>query len=100
MHMAQISWLSKDLPCMVRMLSIQELEKALQCKYVAVEASKALAEVFHNIIEQAPYEVWAPTHWARILQHPPLNRVGEACDVLEKAAVATGQHGERCRGSG
>ena len=74
---------------------MQELEAALQCKYVAVEASKALAQIFNEILEQHSSEAWAALRWAKILQEPPLNRYVEACDVLEKAAVNSGQPG-RC----
>ena len=72
----------------------QELEAALQCKYVAVEASKALAQIFNDIIQKHPSELWASMQWASILQSQPLNRPLEACDVLEKAAISSKRHGE------
>ncbi len=75
---------------------LQELEAALQCKYVAVEASKALAQVFHEIMEQQPSEVWAALRWAKILHEAPLKRPVEACDVLERAAVRAAQPGKFC----
>lgn len=63
----------------------------MHCKYVAVEASKALAQIFNEIIEHHPTEIWAALRWAKILQEPPLSRPLEACDLLERAAVTSGQ---------
>jgi len=73
---------------------LQELQKGLQCKYVAVDASQALAAIFHQLLEQAPGNVDVAVAWARILREPPLEQLEEGCEVLERAASVSRRPGE------
>ena len=60
---------------------------------MAVESTKALAQVYQQLIEQEPTHTAAAQRWAGVLMRPPLDRLGDACDVLEAAADTAGQPG-------
>ena len=60
---------------------------------MAVEASKALAAIFHQLLEREPGNAEVALSWARILRDPPLGQVEEGCEVLERAASASGRPG-------
>ncbi|MEW5299918.1 MAG: hypothetical protein WDW36_002888 [Sanguina aurantia] len=64
-----------------------ELEAALHCKYVAVEAIKALNTVFQALHQMHPEDGSILMRWATILVQPHVSRVGDACDAAERAAV-------------
>ena len=74
-------------------LWLQELEKALGCKYVAANAVTALQQVY-QLMGNSPGEKGAALQsWARILLKPELGRVVEACQILEQLALEQVQHG-------
>ena len=60
---------------------------------MAVESAKALAQVYQQLIEQEPSRTVAAQRWAGVLMRPPLDRLGDACDVLEAAADTAGHPG-------
>ncbi len=70
---------------------------ALQCKYVAVDASQALAAIFQQLLERDPGNADVAVAWARILRAPPLEQAEEGCDVLERAASASWRLGRFLR---
>ena len=79
-------------------LCAQELERAIDCKYVAVDAVTALVTVYQALQQTAPKGDPRVRHsWAKVLLHPSLGRVEEACDLLEQAAfgVLTAPPGAR-----
>lgn len=73
--------------------ALQELEKALSCKYVASNAVTALQQVYQVSGNRAGQKGWALQAWARILLKPELGRVTEACHLLEQVALESIQQG-------
>jgi hypothetical protein len=65
----------------------------LQCKYVAVDASVALAAIFQEVLDREPGDVGAAQAWARILRAPPLEQREEGCEVLERVASVSKRPG-------
>ena len=59
---------------------------AIHCKYVAVDAVQALAQVYQQLMKMHPHDYQIPQRWAKILISAPLNRPEDGCDVLETAA--------------
>jgi len=82
------TWHSPRLLC-----HIQELEKALRCKYVAVNALNALQQVYQLMGSEAKEKAASHQAWARILLKPELGRVVEACQLLEQVALEKVQLG-------
>lgn len=72
---------------------IQELEKALRCKYVAANALNALQQVYQLMGSEAKEKAASHQAWARILLKPELGRVVEACQLLEQVALEKVQLG-------
>ncbi|KAK9805000.1 hypothetical protein WJX73_010519 [Symbiochloris irregularis] len=69
---------------------IEELEKAIDCKYVAHDAVTALVTVYSTLQQTAPKgDPRVRYSWAQVLLHPRMDRVEEACDLLEQAAFGT-----------
>ncbi|KAK9811534.1 hypothetical protein WJX72_005492 [[Myrmecia] bisecta] len=66
---------------------LEELQKAVNCKYVAVEAVKALHKIYTLLHAESPRGALYIKAWAQVLLHPTLNRLEEACEALEQAAV-------------
>jgi len=75
------------------MCHIQELEKALRCKYVAANALNALQQVYQLMGSEAKEKAASHQAWARILLKPELGRVVEACQLLEQVALEKVQLG-------
>ena len=74
--------------------SLQELEDAVSCKYVAANAVNALQQVYQVLGNTSPAEKAASQQtWARILLKPELRRASEACQVLEQTALDMVQAG-------
>ena len=73
--------------------ALQELEKALSCKYVASNAVTALQQVYQLSASRPGQKGRALQAWARILVKPELGRVTEACHLLEQVALDTIQQG-------
>lgn len=67
---------------------LQELEESVACKYVAVEAVKALNQIYKALHEAAPGEGQYLRLWAEVLLRPEMLRYYEACSTLEQAAIA------------
>ncbi len=82
------TWHSPRLLCY-----IQELEKALRCKYVAANALNALQQVYQLMGSEAKEKAASHQAWARILLKPELGRVVEACQLLEQVALEKVQLG-------
>lgn len=60
----------------------------MDCKYVAVEAVTALVTVFQTLQQAAPKgDPRVRSWWAKLLLHPNMARIEEACDLLEQAAA-------------
>ncbi len=78
-------------PCLL--CHIQELEKALRCKYVAANALNALQQVYQLMGSEATEKAASHQAWARILLKPELGRVVEACQLLEQVALEKVQLG-------
>lgn len=72
---------------------MQELEKAVSCKYVASNAVTALQQVYQLGASRPGQKASALQAWARILLKPELGRVTEACLLLEQVALDTIQAG-------
>lgn len=72
---------------------LQELEKAVSCKYVASNAVTALQQVYQMTANRPGQKAKALQAWARILMKPELGRVGEACQLMEQVALDTIQLG-------
>lgn len=72
---------------------VQELEKALSCKYVASNAVTALQQVYQVSANRPGQKAKSLQAWARILLKPELGRVTEACQLLEQVALDTIQQG-------
>lgn len=75
------------------MLIVQEMEKALSCKYVASNAATALQQVYQLMSNTPERKGSALQAWARILLKPELGRVVEACQLLEQVAFDSVQQG-------
>ena len=75
------------------LLLVQELEKALSCKYVASNAVTALQQVYQLMANTPQQKGSALQAWARILLKPQLGRVVEACQLLEQVALDSVQQG-------
>ena len=82
------TWHSPHLLC-----HIQELEKALRCKYVAANALNALQQVYQLMGSEVKEKAASHQAWARILLKPELGRVVEACQLLEQVALEKVQLG-------
>ena len=74
-------------------MSVQELEKALGCKYVASNAVTALQQVYQLLGNDPKEKATSLQAWARILLKPELGRVVEACQLLEQVALEKVQLG-------
>lgn len=79
----------RALPCP----ALQELERALSCKYVASNAVTALHQVYQVSANRPGQKAKALQAWARILLKPELGRVTEACHLLEEVALGAIQQG-------
>ena len=85
MPSARVTWSAPMLTKMKYFL-VQELERAIHCKYVAVDAVQALAQVYQQLMKMHPHDYQIPQRWAKILISAPLSRPEDGCDVLETAA--------------
>lgn len=74
-------------------MPLQELEKALSCKYVAANALNALQQVYQLMGNSSRDKAQAFQAWASILLKPELGRVAEACQLLEQVALEKVQLG-------
>eukprot|EP00884_Botryococcus_braunii_P010950 jgi/Botrbrau1/19857/Bobra.0124s0090.2 len=70
-------------------LALQELEEAIGCKYVMLEALNALQAVYEALLESRPGDASTLRAWAAILLRPEVMRPEEGCDLLEQAALAS-----------
>ncbi|GIL43829.1 hypothetical protein Vafri_1432 [Volvox africanus] len=75
-------------------LGVVELESALGCKYVAVDALKSLNTIYSVLHSNSPKDPEPMLRWGRLLLRRELRQLAQGCDTVERAALMSAQLGD------
>ncbi|GAX82143.1 hypothetical protein CEUSTIGMA_g9571.t1 [Chlamydomonas eustigma] len=66
---------------------LEELEKAVGCKYVAADATSTLNKIYQAMHQSEPSNTLPLVRWGQLLLNSHLMRIHEGCSTLEAAAL-------------
>ncbi|GLI69944.1 hypothetical protein VaNZ11_014682, partial [Volvox africanus] len=73
---------------------VAELESALGCKYVAVDALKSLNTIYSVLHSNSPKDPEPVLRWGRLLLRRELRQLAQGCDTVQRAALMAAQLGD------